>query len=210
MEYHILPVTPFAQNCTVWICPQSRAAAVIDPGGEAGRIRALLDEQQARVEAILLTHGHLDHVGAASELARQLGVPIHGPHVEDAFLLQALPQQAEMFGFPPAQAFTPDHWLAEGERIRFGQQQVEVLHCPGHTPGHVVFYHREAQLAQVGDVLFKGSIGRTDFPRGNHTKLLASIRDKLLPLGAAVRFIPGHGPMSTLGHEAAHNPYLVQ
>ncbi len=210
MEYHILPVTPFAQNCTLWICPLSRAAVVIDPGGEAVRIRELLEDKQAKLAAILLTHGHLDHVGAAAELAAQLAVPIHGPHPEDAFLLKALPQQAEMFGFPPAQAFAPDHWLAEGDEICFGQQQLEVLHCPGHTPGHVVFFHRASGLAQVGDVLFKGSIGRTDFPRGNHAQLLASIREKLLPLGEGVRFIPGHGPMSTFGEEAAHNPFLVQ
>ncbi len=208
MQYQILPVTPFAQNCTLLWCPHSRQAVVIDPGGECERIEETIRARNLVPLHVLLTHGHLDHAGAAGELARRLDVDILGPHPEDAFLLQALPEQAEMFGFPPAQPLEPDRWLQEGDTLDVGRFRLQVLHCPGHTPGHVVFHAPESALMQVGDVLFQGSIGRTDFPRGNHAQLLASIREKLLPLGDETAFIPGHGPMSTLGHEARHNPFL--
>lgn len=209
LQFRILPVTAFQQNCTLLWCDETRQAAVIDPGGEADRILAALAETGAEPVSILLTHGHADHVSAAPELSRRLGLPITGPHPDDGFLLQALAQQCELFGLPPTDGFTPDRWLAHGERIPLGRSALAVIHCPGHTPGHLVFYDADSQLAQVGDVLFRGSIGRTDFPGGNHRALLASIRERLLPLGDAVRFIPGHGPMSTLGVERRTNPFLV-
>jgi glyoxylase-like metal-dependent hydrolase (beta-lactamase superfamily II) len=209
MRYEIIPVTPFQQNCTLLICPETAATAIIDPGGEPERIIAALKRINARPEMILLTHGHLDHVGAAPQLAASLQLPIVGPHRDDAFWLEALPQQAQMFGFAPQPAFAPDRWLKAGDRVSVGEQQLEVLHCPGHTPGHLVFFHRPSALAQVGDVLFRGSIGRTDFPRGNHAALLRSIREGLFPLGDEVRFIPGHGPMGTLGEERRSNPFLT-
>jgi len=207
MEFTILPVTPYQQNCSlVW--DASGRAALIDPGGEAGRLLAEVAARGLTLEKILLTHGHLDHVGAAAELRDALGIPIVGPQREEQFWLDILPQQAELFGFPPALAFTPDQWLENGDRVEVGSIRFEVLHCPGHTPGHVVFYQPAARLAFVGDVLFKGSIGRTDFPRGDHAALLAAIREKLFPLGDDVRFVPGHGAMSTFGHERRENPFV--
>jgi glyoxylase-like metal-dependent hydrolase (beta-lactamase superfamily II) len=208
MNHALIPVTDFQQNCTLLICEQTQEAVVIDPGGEPERIIARITQLGARPRHILLTHGHLDHVGAAAELARRLKRPILGPHRDDAFLLEALPMQAQMFGFPPHQPFTPDAWLEAGETLEFGQESLEVLHCPGHSPGHLVFFNRQAALAQVGDVLFRGAIGRTDLPRGNQPQLLASIHQVLLPLGDHVRFIPGHGPMSTFGAERRENPFL--
>jgi glyoxylase-like metal-dependent hydrolase (beta-lactamase superfamily II) len=208
MHYRIIPVTPFQQNCTVLMCPETGDAAIIDPGGEPERILAAIDEMHARPLFILLTHGHLDHVGAAPTLAQRLSLPIVGPHREDAFWLNALPQQAQMFGFPPQPAFEPDRWLDAGDTLQVGAQRLEVLHCPGHTPGHLVYFHRASKLVQVGDVLFRGSIGRTDFPRGNHADLLASIRERLFPLGDDVTFLPGHGPIGRLGEERRTNPFL--
>ncbi|MCF7977878.1 MAG: MBL fold metallo-hydrolase [Chromatiaceae bacterium] len=208
MQFEIIPVTPFEQNCTLLICPTTRESAIVDPGGEPARIIAALERLDATPRMILLTHGHLDHVGAAPEPAAQLNLPIIGPHRDDAFWLDALPQQAQMFGFPPQSAFSPDQWLEHGQQLQLGQRSLEVLHCPGHTPGHLVFVDRAAGLAQVGDVLFRGAIGRTDFPRGDHAQLLASIRQHLFPLGDEVRFIPGHGPMGTLGEERRTNPFV--
>jgi glyoxylase-like metal-dependent hydrolase (beta-lactamase superfamily II) len=208
MDYEIIPVTPFQQNCTLLICPETREAAIVDPGGETDRIIAALERRQARAAAVLLTHGHLDHVGAAPDVAARLGIPIIGPHRDDAFWLDALAQQAQMFGFPPHAAFTPGRWLDGGDTVTIGSQELEVRYCPGHTPGHVIFYHRPSALAQVGDVLFRGSIGRTDFPRGNHADLLRSIREQLFTLGDDVRFIPGHGPMGTFGEERRTNPFV--
>ena len=209
MEFTILPVTPYQQNCSlVW--DAAGRAALIDPGGETPR---LLDEVARRgltLEKLLLTHGHLDHVGAAAELRDTLGIPIVGPQREERFWLDALPQQAAMFGFPPIAAFVPDQWLEDGDTVEVGSVRFDVLHCPGHTPGHVVFYQPESKLAFVGDVLFKGSIGRTDFPRGDHAALLASIRTQLFPLGDDVRFVPGHGAMSTFGRERIENPFVGQ
>jgi hydroxyacylglutathione hydrolase len=208
MDYRIVPVTPFEQNCTLLRCPRTRAAAVVDPGGEPERIIDELTAMDAEPRMVLLTHGHLDHVGAAPAIAERLGLPIIGPHADDAFWLDALPQQAQMFGFPPQAAFRPDRWLTDGEVIELGERRLRVLHCPGHTPGHVVLFDADARVAQVGDVLFAGGIGRTDFPRGSHADLLASIRNGLFPLGDDVRFIPGHGPMSTFGRERRTNPFV--
>ncbi len=211
MQYQILPVTPFQQNCTLLWCDTTRRAAIVDPGGDIERISAAITERKLIPEKILLTHGHIDHAGGAAALAQALQLPIEGPHREDRFLLDSLLEQARMFGFPQAELLpcSPDRWLQQGDRVHFGNQELEVLHCPGHTPGHVVFYHRPDQLALVGDVLFRGSIGRTDFPRGNHTDLIRSIREQLWPLGNEVRFIPGHGPESTFGEERRSNPFVA-
>lgn len=208
MRYQIVPVTPFEQNCTIFWCEQTRQAAVIDPGGDVERILRALEAEQLTLAKILVTHGHIDHAGGVAGLAARTGVPIEGPHKEDAFWIEGMAQQSRMFGFPDVASFTPDRWLQDGDKVSFGEIALDVLHCPGHTPGHVVFYHAPSKLAQVGDVLFQGSIGRTDFPRGDHATLLASIKDKLFALGDDVDFVPGHGPMSTLGEERRYNPFL--
>ncbi|QSP93462.1 MBL fold metallo-hydrolase [Marinobacter salinisoli] len=208
MKYRIVPVTPFQQNCSLLWCEDTRKAAVVDPGGDLERIRAAIEEEGLTVETILLTHAHIDHAGGTAELARALGISIVGPHEGDNFWIVGLPQQAQMFGFPAPESFTPDRWLHEGDQVTIGNQTLEVLHCPGHTPGHVVFYHAPSQLAIVGDVLFQGSIGRTDFPKGDHATLVRSIQEKLFPLGDEVAFIPGHGPMSTFGQERKTNPFV--
>ncbi|MBK1679739.1 MBL fold metallo-hydrolase [Rhodocyclus tenuis] len=207
MQYRIIPVTPFQQNCTLLICEESRRAAVVDPGGDIEQILAVAAKAGATLEKILVTHGHIDHAGGVAALAERLSLPIEGPQREDQFWIDGMPQQSKMFGFPDVRAFTPDRWLEQGDVVCFGAVSLEVLHCPGHTPGHVVFFHRPSRLALVGDVLFAGSIGRTDFPRGDLDTLLASIRQRLWPLGDDVAFIPGHGPMSTFGDERASNPY---
>ncbi len=209
MRYRIIPVTPFQQNCSLIWCEATGKAALVDPGGEAHRLLQAVAAQGLTLEKILLTHGHIDHVGATAEIAAGEGVPVEGPQREDAFWLEALAQQAAMFGFPSPDPFSPDRWLEEGDRVSVGEEILEVIHCPGHTPGHVVFYHRGEKLALVGDVLFHGSIGRTDFPRGDHRALIASIKEKLWPLGDEVQFIPGHGPTSTFGEERRNNPFLT-
>ncbi|PSJ47240.1 hypothetical protein C7I36_02510 [Zobellella taiwanensis] len=208
LERITLPVTPFAQNCSLIWCSQSRKAALVDPGGETERLLAAVAERDLELESILLTHGHLDHVGATGELKAKTGVPVIGPGRDDAFWIDALAQQAQMFGFPPVNDFVPDRWLAQGDSVTVGEETLEVYHCPGHTPGHVVLLHRAQRLAFVGDVLFRGSIGRTDFPRGNHQQLIDSILHTLLPLGDDITFVPGHGPEGTLGEERLHNPFL--
>jgi len=208
MQTLTIPVTPFQQNCTLLWCGQTLEAAVVDPGGDPGLILKAVEKTGVKLVKILLTHGHLDHVGATAELAARFDIPIEGPHRDERYLLEQIPQQCVMFGFPPAQSFFPNRWLAQGDIVRFGRQELEVLHCPGHTPGHVVFFHRAGRLALVGDVLFKGSIGRTDFPRGDHDQLISSIRDRLWPLGDDVSFIPGHGPRSTIGAERRGNPFV--
>jgi glyoxylase-like metal-dependent hydrolase (beta-lactamase superfamily II) len=208
MRYQIVPVTPFEQNCTIFWCDKTRQAAVVDPGGDVERIMRALEAEQLTLAKILVTHGHIDHAGGVAALAARTGVPIEGPHEEDAFWIEGMAQQSRMFGFPDVASFTPDRWLQDGDKVSFGEVELDVLHCPGHTPGHVVFFHAGDRLAQVGDVLFQGSIGRTDFPRGDHDTLIASIKNKLFALGDDVDFIPGHGPMSTLGEERRHNPFL--
>ena len=210
LKYQILPVTQFMQNCTLLWCDETNAAALVDPGGEMKHLLSVIANHGLTLTAVWLTHGHLDHVGAAGEIRQATGCPIIGPHPTDAFWLQALPAQSEMFGFPLTEAFVPDRWLEEGDILTLGNQQLQVLHCPGHTPGHVVFLHQPSKLALVGDVLFQGSIGRTDFPQGNHSDLIASITEKLLPLGDDITFIPGHGPNSTFGRERLSNPFLTQ
>ncbi|MCG7898272.1 MAG: MBL fold metallo-hydrolase [Candidatus Thiodiazotropha lotti] len=209
MQYKVIPVTPFQQNCTLFWCENTRAAAIIDPGGESQRLMTILEDLELKPQMILLTHGHLDHAGGAVELAERLGVPIQGPHKEDAFWLDNMDQQADMFGFGDGRKCTPDQWLEHGDQVSLGDEKLEVIHCPGHTPGHIIFFHRDSRVAQVGDVLFKGSIGRTDFPRGDHQALLRSIRERLWPLGDDVRFIPGHGPDSTFGEERQTNPFVA-
>jgi hydroxyacylglutathione hydrolase len=208
MRFEILPVTPFEQNCSLIWCETSGSAALIDPGGDVDVLLAAVAKAGVRLEKLLLTHAHLDHVGGTLELARKLGLPIIGPQAEDAFWLDMLPEQARMFGFPPAEAFRPDQWLSDGDVVELGALRLDVIHCPGHTPGHVVFFEPVSRHAFVGDVLFQGSIGRTDFPRGDHAALISAIRNKLFPLGDDVAFVPGHGPMSTFGRERRSNPYV--
>jgi glyoxylase-like metal-dependent hydrolase (beta-lactamase superfamily II) len=209
LEYLILPVTPFAQNCSLLWDAATRQAAVVDPGGDIDEILAAVQARDLRVEKLLLTHGHIDHVGGTAALAARLGVPVEGPQRDDAFWLDQLPQQCQMFGFPQTPAFSPDRWLEDGDTVTVGNQSLDVLHTPGHTPGHVCFIHKPAQLALVGDVLFAGSIGRTDFPRGDHAALIGAIREKLFPLGDDFQFIPGHGPMSDFGTERRDNPFVA-
>ncbi|MFP8968093.1 MBL fold metallo-hydrolase [Pokkaliibacter sp. CJK22405] len=209
MRYRVLPVTAFQQNCTLIWCDSTNEAALIDPGGEPARLLEAVAEEGLTLKKILLTHGHLDHVGATAELSQQQSLPIEGPHTADQYWIEALAQQAQMFGFAPVEGFTPDRWLEEGDKVALGELTLEVYHCPGHTPGHVIFYHPESRWAQVGDVLFKGSIGRTDFPGGNHQDLINAIQTKLFPLGDDVRFVPGHGPESTLGEERRTNPFVA-
>jgi glyoxylase-like metal-dependent hydrolase (beta-lactamase superfamily II) len=209
MPYRIIPVTPFEQNCTLIWCAETREAAVVDPGGDLDRIRAAVAAAGVELRQVLLTHGHIDHAGAAAELAQELGLPIVGPQEGDRFWIEGLPQQARMFGFRPAQAFEPDRWLQQGDVVQVGRLTLEVRHCPGHTPGHVVFFVPDERLVIVGDVLFAGSIGRTDFPGGDYETLVTSIRQQLFSLGDEVEFIPGHGPMSTIGEERRSNPFVA-
>ena len=208
MDYFILPVTPFAQNCSLLWDPATRQAAVVDPGGDVDAILAAVADKQLKVEKILLTHGHIDHVGGTAALAERLGVPVEGPQREEVFWMDQLPQQSQMFGFPRTGALTPDRWLEDGDTVTVGGLTLDVLHTPGHTPGHVCFIHKPSKLAVVGDVLFAGSIGRTDFPRGDHDTLIRAIREKLFTLGDDIEFIPGHGPMSTFGEERRNNPFV--
>ena len=208
MKVIVIPVTAFEQNCSLLICEQNNHAAIVDPGGDIERILASIDEAEVKVERILLTHGHVDHAGGVAELAKRLNLPVEGPQREDKFWIDQIPEQARQFGFGESDSFEPDRWLEDGDTVEVGNNKLQVIHAPGHTPGHVIFYDAAARLAVVGDVLFRGSIGRTDFPGGNHQDLLDSIRMKLFPLGDDVRFIPGHGPVSTFGDERKHNPFV--
>lgn len=208
MKYHIIPVTAFAQNCSVIWCETTREAALVDPGGDASILKQTLEQLNLKPTQILLTHGHLDHVGAAAELAAFYSAPIIGPQKLDAFLLASLPLQSRMFGLDDCAAFTPDRWLEEGDSVQVGLVTLDILHCPGHTPGHIVFFDRVGRLLISGDVIFNGGVGRTDFPQGNHQHLIEAIKTKLLPLGDDVEFVPGHGATSTLGRERLSNPFL--
>ncbi|MBS1213457.1 MAG: metallo-beta-lactamase family protein [Proteobacteria bacterium] len=208
MKAALISVTALQQNCSLLWCVHTREAAIVDPGGDLDRILKVVADKGVVPVKILLTHGHVDHAGGSAVLATQLGIPIEGPQREDLFWIENLPRQCEMFGFPPAEPFTPDRWLEHGDRVSFGRETLEVLHCPGHTPGHVAFFHRGERLAIVGDVLFRGSIGRTDLPKGDFDTLIRSIRERLFPLGDDVTFIPGHGPLSTFGEERRSNPYV--
>lgn len=208
MQVVVVPVTPFQQNCALLQPDAGGEGAVVDPGGDIAQIQAVAAENSLRIGRILLTHAHIDHAGAAAELARLLGIPIEGPHPDDQYWIERLPEQSRLFGFPPATPFTPDRWLQAGDTVMLGEEALEVRHCPGHTPGHVVFFHRADRIALVGDVLFAGSIGRTDFPGGDFDTLVRSITGQLWPLGDDVTFLPGHGPTSTFGEERRHNPFV--
>lgn len=208
LRFRVITVTPFQQNATLIWCDKTLDAAIIDPGGDIPKIISAIEQEGVKLSKIFLTHGHIDHVGGVAELVSIFKLPVIGPHIDDRFWIDGLAQQSSMFGFPKVKAFMPSRWLQEHDQVEVGNEIIDVLHCPGHTPGHVVFYHADSGLAQVGDVLFKGSVGRTDFPKGNHSDLINSIRNKLFPLGDSVRFIPGHGPMSTFGTERESNPFI--
>ena len=207
MKYKIIPVTPFVQNCSMLVCDKTDRAVVIDPGGDIDRLKLAAEQQGVAIEKILLTHGHIDHCGQAAVLAADLGVPIEGPQEAERFWIERLEEDGKSYGMS-AKVFEPDRWLENGDRVTVGDLSFDVYHCPGHTPGHVVFHHPPSRLAIVGDVLFRGSIGRTDFPRGDHQQLLDSITGRLWPLGDDTAFVPGHGPMSTFGHERRTNPFV--
>ena len=203
----IVPVTPLQQNCTLIWCTETMLGAFSDPGGDLPQLKAAAAQHGVTIEKIIITHGHLDHCGQAGILAAELGVPIEGPHEDDRFWIAQLGDDGRKWGME-AQTFEPDRWLVHGDTVTVGNLTLDVIHCPGHTPGHVVFYHGPSNLAIVGDVLFQGSIGRTDFPRGNHQQLIDSITQRLWPLGAETAFVPGHGPMSTFGQERKTNGYV--
>jgi len=204
----IVPVTGFQQNCTVIWCSETLKGAVIDPGGDLESILDAAKQHGVTIEKILITHGHIDHAGSAGALAEQLSVPIEGPQREDSFWIDMLEEQGAKYGVSDARKFEPTRWLEQGDKVSFGNVEMDVLHCPGHTPGHVVFHHVEAKLAIVGDVLFQGSIGRTDFPRGDLATLIDAITGKLWPLGGDTAFVPGHGPMSNFAAERENNPFV--
>jgi hydroxyacylglutathione hydrolase len=208
LRCEIIPVTPFQQNCSLIWDASTMRGALVDAGGEIERLLGRVAHHGVTLEKLLVTHGHLDHASAVADLAEQLKLPIEGPHEDDQFWIDLIPTQARQFGFPPARAFTPDRWLHQGDTVTVGSLSFDVIHCPGHTPGHVVLHQPDAKLAFVGDVLFQGSIGRTDFPRGNHADLIRSIRERLFPLGDDIQFVPGHGPTSTFGKERQFNPFV--
>lgn len=206
----IVPVTPFQQNCTILFDAADLSGVVVDPGGDIDQILAAIEGKGIRISAIWLTHGHIDHAGGAMDLKDRLGVEIIGPHEDDRPLLDNLENQATRFGLTDeVRNCSPDRFLTEGETVSFGEHVFEVLHCPGHAPGHVVYYNRAAKFAHVGDVLFRGSIGRTDLPGGDHAALIRSIKEKLLPLGDEIGFICGHGPGGRFGEERRSNPFLL-
>jgi len=203
----IVPVTPLQQNCSLIWCTETMLGAFVDPGGDLPRLKAAAAQAGVTIEKILLTHGHIDHCGSAGIFAAELGVPIEGPHEDDIFWIAQLKEDGQRYGID-GKPFTPDRWLEDGDQVTVGKLTLDVYHCPGHTPGHVVFHHPESKLALVGDVLFQGSVGRWDFPKGNQQQLFNSITTRLWPLGGETAFVPGHGPMSTFAHERATNPYV--
>ena len=204
----IIPVTPLQQNCTLLWCTKTMRGAFVDPGGDLPRLKAAATQQGVTIEKILLTHGHIDHCGGAGILAQELGVEIEGPEEADRFWIARLEDDGRSYGIP-AKTFEPERWLKDGDQVTVGNLTLDVYHCPGHTPGHVVFHHPPSKLALVGDVLFQGSIGRTDFPMSNHQDLIDAIQAKLWPLGDDTAFIPGHGPPSSFGHERRTNPFVA-
>jgi glyoxylase-like metal-dependent hydrolase (beta-lactamase superfamily II) len=208
LQAFIIPVTPFQQNCSLVFDEARKIGAIVDPGGDVSRILAAIAQSGVTIEKILLTHGHIDHAGGAAELKEALKVPIEGPHIEDTFLLETLPQSGANYGMSDARAVVPDRWLKEGDEVTVGDLKFSISEAPGHTPGSVVFFNADNRFALVGDVLFQGSVGRTDFPRGDHDTLLRSIREKLLPLGDDVVFLPGHGSPGRIGEERRTNPFL--
>ena len=208
MKLAIVPVTPFQQNCSLVVCATTNRAAFVDPGGDLDRLLQALERSGATLEKILVTHGHTDHCGSVAELALRTGVPVEGPQREDSFWIDQIAQQGPRFGMPDARPFTPDRWLEGGDTVTVGNLAFDVRHCPGHTPGHVVFVEPQRRIAFVGDVLFQGSVGRTDFPRGDFATLARSITGELWPYGDDVQFVPGHGPMSTFGAERRSNPFV--
>jgi len=208
LQYKIIPVTAFQQNCTLFWCDETMEGVVIDPGGDFSLIQSEITQQNITLTKVLLTHAHIDHAGATHKVASFYNIPIEGPHKADQFWIDLIPEQKQQFGFTDADFFETDRWLNQNDVVTFGHIKLDVYFCPGHTPGHVIFFHKESKLAQVGDVLFKGSIGRTDFPKGDHAMLIDSIRNNLFTLGDDVKFIPGHGPMGTLGEERHSNPFV--
>jgi len=208
MRAAVIPVTPLQQNCTLLWCTETMKGAFVDPGGDLDKLRAAAKQAGVTIEKILVTHGHIDHCGAAGEFAKELGVPLEGPHEADRFWISRLDEDGRKYGIRGT-VFEPDRWLEQGDQVTVGNLTLDVYHCPGHTPGHVVFHHPESKFATVGDVLFQGSIGRTDFPLGNHQDLLDAIVERLWPLGDDTTFVPGHGPLSNFGHERKTNPFVA-
>jgi len=208
LKVSVVPVTPFQQNCSIVVCTATNQAAIVDPGGDVDTIRSAIEQLKVTPEKIWLTHGHIDHAGGAAELSEALSLPIEGPDERDAFLMANLEAQAERFGMTGIRNVKPTRWLVEGETISIGELTFSVLHVPGHTPGHLVFFNAPSRFALVGDTLFQGSVGRTDFPYGNSEELITGIKGKLLPLGDDVTILPGHGPASTIGAERAGNGFL--
>jgi glyoxylase-like metal-dependent hydrolase (beta-lactamase superfamily II) len=204
----IVPVTPLQQNCTLLWCTNTMKGAFVDPGGDLPQLKAAAAQAGVAIEKILITHGHIDHCGQAGMLAEELGVPIEGPHEDDRFWIARLEDDGRTYGIQ-GKVFESDRWLVDGDQVTVGKLTFDVRHCPGHTPGHVVFHHPQSKLAIVGDVLFQGSIGRTDFPKGNHADLIGAITSRLWPMGDDTAFVPGHGPMSTFGHERKTNPFVA-
>lgn len=204
----IVPVTAFEQNCSLIWCTETMRGALVDPGGDLPRLKLALEKTGVTLEKILVTHGHMDHCGQAGVLAKEMAVPIEGPHEGDRFWIESLDDPKARYGLE-GESFEPDRWLHDGDTVTVGELTLDVIHCPGHTPGHVVFVHKPSQVAIVGDVLFAGSIGRTDFPQGDHGQLIDSITRKLWPLGDDITFIPGHGPNSTFGQERRTNPFVA-
>ena len=204
----IVPVTPLEQNCSLLWCTKTMRGAFIDAGGDLPRLKAAAEQLGVTIEKLLVTHGHIDHCGGTAALAREMNVPIEGPHEDDRFWIDRLGEDGDRWGIP-GERFEPDRWLRNGDQVTVGEVMLDVYHCPGHTPGHIVFHHAPSKLAVVGDVLFKGSIGRTDFPRGNHADLVNAIVTNLWPLGGDTSFVPGHGPMSNFAYERATNPFVA-